>query len=339
MKLARPAPGHSNNALEIASSPFGYIFHGRFLAGFLSGIIMMTLYYNMFGMAAILTQLTEGIQDISEFVSPTAKANRMEKYLTVYNYTPPLAEEPGGHPASICGTGQDFEDFFKLSHQVRSRLKEDLTIYNLFFKNKLNNTGTYVELGAFDGSIEANTKFFDICLGWKGLLIEGNPISFQKVIKNRPQAHRISFAPSCDAKFEQVNKTIEFYKYPMTNARLLGKALTYEGKPTVDVPCGPLSPVLEDIFEGAPINFFSLDVEGAEPMVLRTIDFNKVMIEVMMIEVKNNHCGAICKSRDEIRSIMKQAGYKRYERVVQASDVYVHPNSRFQMPYSVKPDE
>ncbi len=41
-------------------------------------------------------------------------------------------------------------------------MQEDLTIYNLFFKNKLNNgttAGTYVELGAFDGCMEANTRF------------------------------------------------------------------------------------------------------------------------------------------------------------------------------------
>jgi hypothetical protein len=52
----------------------------------------------------------------------------------------------------------------------------------------------------------------------------------------------MSFAPSCDADYERVNKTVEFYRYPMTNVGLPGKAKTYEGKPTVDVPCGPLGP-------------------------------------------------------------------------------------------------
>ncbi len=74
----------------------------------------------------------------------------------------------------------------------------------------------------------------------------------------------------------------------MTNAGLLGKALTYEGKPKVDAPCGSLSPILKVVFEGAPINIFSLEVEGAEPMVLHTIDSNIVMIKVMMIEVKSS---------------------------------------------------
>ena len=72
----------------------------------------------------------------------------------------------------------------------------------------------------------------------------------------------------------------------MTNSGLEGKALTYTGKPTVSVPCGPLGPVLEDIFqEEGKIDFFSLDVEGAEPEVLTTIDFTKIQIDVIMIEV------------------------------------------------------
>ena len=52
--------------------------------------------------------------------------------------------------------------------------------------------GNYIELGAFDGEAESNTRLFDLCLGWKGLLIEGNPSSFKKLVRNRPGAHRLS---------------------------------------------------------------------------------------------------------------------------------------------------
>jgi hypothetical protein len=46
-------------------------------------------------------------------------------------------------------------------------------------------TGTYVELGAFQGRAESNSAFFDLCLGWKGLLIEGNPAHYSKLVQNR----------------------------------------------------------------------------------------------------------------------------------------------------------
>ena len=63
-------------------------------------------------------------------------------------------------------------------------------------------------------------------------------------------------------------------------------------------------------------------------MVLETIDFKKVMIDVVMVEVVNKNCVEGCKNRDDVRAIMKKAGYKRHGHgsLVQHSDVYVHPD-------------
>ena len=119
-------------------------------------------------------------------------------------------------PARECGRGPDFNPWWKLSlKDGRSGLQEDKFIYETFFKNQNGDfMGTYVELGAFDGWIESNTRFFDDCLGWKGLLIEGSPINYQKAVANRPYAHKMSLAPSCSTEYEAINKTIELYKFP-----------------------------------------------------------------------------------------------------------------------------
>ena len=53
-------------------------------------------------------------------------------------------------------------------------------MYETFFKNHPGFNGTYLELGAYDGSQESNSRFFDLCLGWKGLLIKRNPKKYQK---------------------------------------------------------------------------------------------------------------------------------------------------------------
>jgi hypothetical protein len=299
---------------------------------------------------------------------------RLLKYFQTYRYVLPASRyDYHPVPAKECGVG-NFEDFFKLKLDQRSRLDEDKFIYQTFFQNRSlvtvptsttghdNRTtsgaavdattqGTYVELGAFDGQRESNTRFFDVCLGWKGLLIEGNPESFEKVISHRPFAHKMSLAPSCSADYERVNKTVSFYRYPMTNVGLVDRAITYQGKPTVDVPCGPLGPILLDVFGGATaaaaagdppavaeILFFSLDVEGAERLVLDTIDFTqRLFIHVFMIEVVNDNCpaGTHCQVRQDVRQRMQEVGYLRYEGLVHASDIYVHPDSPFQMPAHV----
>jgi hypothetical protein len=126
---------------------------------------------------------------------------RMVKYVNTYNYSTPVTSISS--PASECGNSPDFEEFFKLSVKQRSHFNEDKIVYETLFKNKMNgaDTGTYVELGAFEGRAESNSAFFDLCLGWKGLLIEGNPVQYAKLLQNRPHAHKMSFAPSCDAHF------------------------------------------------------------------------------------------------------------------------------------------
>ena len=276
--------------------------------------------------------------DDDEYVD---KLKRFQKYYQTYQYIPPAARyDYDPVPHNTCGS-PDFSNWWQLTVKDRSSHDEDKIVYETFFKNHTK-VGTYVEIGAFNGRQESNTRFFDLCLGWKGLLVEGNPDNYQKTITNRRYAHRMSLAPSCDASYEATNKTIPFYRYPMTNAGLVGHAKTYKGKPTVDVPCGPFDPILRDIFAESKddtalptIDFFSLDVEGAEPMVLSTIDFKKIRIHVMMIEVVNNHCQTVCKTRDEVRAKMEAEGYLRYEKFVQASDIYVHPQSPFQIPRSV----
>jgi hypothetical protein len=84
-----------------------------------------------------------------------------------------------------------------------------------------------------------------------------------------------------------------------------------------------------DIFPNGHVSFFSLDVEGSEPSIVRELDFDRVYIEIMMIETFNNFCPKVakCESRDEYREIMKEAGYIMFENMVQKSDLFIHPLS------------
>ena len=147
------------------------------------------------------------------------------------------------------------------------------------------------------------------------------------------QAHRLNFAPTCNEIEEEQNKTIKFDNYPQTNAGLADGSVTtsFSFKNwTVEVPCGTLTNVLLDIFPQGHVTLFSLDVEGSEPLVLKQLDFERVYIEVMIIENRNNFCNqSNCKSRDEFRKIMDKAGYKRFVGAVKKSDLYIHPNSEY----------
>jgi hypothetical protein len=69
----------------------------------------------------------------------------------------------------------------------------------------------------------------------------------------------------------------------------------------VDVLCRPLSAMLDE--HGVTrINFFSLDVEGAELKVLETFDFEKVKIDVLMVETDFIHAQGSIKGGDDINA-------------------------------------
>lgn len=263
-----------------------------------------------------------------------AKNDRMEMYRTRYKYQPPKSNQDEDND-TFCGSSPNYDAYFgKGNSKERSTNNEDFDIYNLFFKDLIttkDSKGSVVEMGAYNGIQESNSRFFDKCLGWDTLLVEGNPMMWDQLVPNRPNAHRFSFAPSCSEEEEAANTTVKFDKYPMTNAGLHHDSVetSYSAKNhTVDVPCGSLTNVLLDVFPNGHVSFFSLDVEGAEPLIVRNIDFSKVFIEVMIIENRNSFCKRNCKSRDEFRKVMSEAGYVLFKKVITRSDLFIHPLSK-----------
>ena len=276
-------------------------------------------------------------QNVKSFAA--SRQERMVMYQERYKYQPPESYTNHTVRDELCGSSPDYANFFSQGYSLRSANNEDKLIYDFFFKEDTNENrisppikGAVVEMGAYDGLQESNSHFFDVCLGWETLLVEGNTLLWEKVVTNRPCSHRFSYAPSCSEEDEIANKTVKFDKYPMTNGGLADGSVTtaYTLKNyTIDVPCGSLTNVLLDIF-GGHVSFFSLDVEGAEPFVVGNLDFDKVFIEIMMIETTNNFCprGQPCKSRDAFRKVMQENGYIMFENMVKKSDVFIHPLSK-----------
>lgn len=76
-----------------------------------------------------------------------------------------------------------------------SQCEEDVFLNNTIFKNKKN--GVYIELGALDGVLYSNTKFFEDTLNWTGILIEPHPTKFLLLQKNRPNNFLFNSLVSC----------------------------------------------------------------------------------------------------------------------------------------------
>ena len=281
-------------------------------------------------------------QKLAQHQQLVPRIPRKDYYRNRFNYQIPelgnISKRLEDNSTEMCGSSPDYFDFFQYDYRHRSRLDEDKTIYNTFFRDIDDSSfrGSYVELGAFNGVQESNTRFFDVCLGWDGLLIEGNPHPkvWGELVSNRPHAHRMNFVP-CTVKEEIANKTVTFHSKIWTNAGIEDSSVSnaYKGgtKATVEVPCGSMTQVLLDVFPQGRVSFFSLDVEGSEHLVLRAIDISQVFIEVIMVEVENKFCElngrGDCTSRDDVRQQLRDAGYVRFSGYIHASDVHIHPKS------------
>ena len=70
----------------------------------------------------------------------------------------------------------------------------------------------------------------------------------------------------------------------MRVSQSFAKAWAHANHPerTLQVPCAPMHELLGEIRH---VDFFSLDVEGAEFSVIRTIDFSRVRIDTFCIEL------------------------------------------------------
>jgi len=90
---------------------------------------------------------------------------------------------------------------------------------------------------------------------------------------------------------------------------------------TYDMQCFPLYSLLMAAAGNRTVNYLSLDIEGAEFLVLQTIPWDKVDIEVMTIET--NHAGEVFPgSKQEIRDYLEDKGYV-YAHTVEIDDVFI----------------
>ena len=133
--------------------------------------------------------------------------------------------------------------------------------------------GSFVEMGAFDGETGSQTWMLEKCYGWRGLLIEGSPINYAKLLlADRANSTTRVFSSVCN----NTNGSVQHFRVSgdqraglsAMGASLGPKALRGGAR---YVPCRPLPQLLEKASLSHVI-FLSLDVEGAEYMVMKTCE-------------------------------------------------------------------
>jgi FkbM family methyltransferase len=171
-----------------------------------------------------------------------------------------------------------------------SQSQEDIFLNECIFKNKRN--GTYIELGALDGVLWSNTKFFEDSLGWTGILIEPHPDKFKLLQINRPNNFLFNDLVSCytqpleyryffdiHAGVSGATKTLS--KHHIDNYFDTESTKNLQQYKTIIQP-KTLSEIIKNT-NLTHIDLLSLDVEGHEYEVLQSWDFS-IPIDIILIE-------------------------------------------------------
>lgn len=139
--------------------------------------------------------------------------------------------------------------------------------------------GVFIEVGAFDGIVQSNTKLFEECYGWVGILVEPSPNLFEQLCENRPNSLCFQCALG---SFEQNGTYIlgDFDGTLMSSVN--GERLN--NSHLIQVYLRSLQSILDEVGI-THIDFFSLDTEGYEFNILKGIDFEKTEIDYMLIEI------------------------------------------------------
>ncbi|GAB0493053.1 hypothetical protein MMPV_004325 [Pyropia vietnamensis] len=167
---------------------------------------------------------------------------------------------------------------------VRLVGQPDEFVYDTFFKHPLRREGVFVELGAVDGIKYSNTRFFEDTLDWSGLLIEGSKENFLAMYHNRPRSAK-AWSAVCDTvgtKLFVGDGAAAGAVDMLSEKHLLSFGKFFKSMDPYDVPCEPLRNILARSGVSH-IDLFSLDISGSEAVALRTMDWDAVSVDVLVL--------------------------------------------------------
>ena len=146
--------------------------------------------------------------------------------------------------------------------------------------------GFFLDLTAADGITHSNTFALENLFGWSGICIEPNPKFYKKLSSTR----------NCILDSSVISDTNEKVVFRIDNGLLGGiidddtdnnyrtRAEQLAIAETITLNALPLNALLDRYHAPAQIENFSLDVEGSEERIIRSIDFEKYQFLCLTIE-------------------------------------------------------
>jgi FkbM family methyltransferase len=200
-----------------------------------------------------------------------------------------------------------FQDIIKNYSQI----KQDLKVLS-FYNNKQN--GYFVEIGANDGVTLSNTYLLEKDYNWNGICVEALPDKFNELVKNRKSININK------AVFHKTGEILQFSSDNLLSGITdkIDAHLGSKNKEQISVETMTLNDILEQNNAPRFIDYISIDTEGSELEILKSVDFNKYTFG--LIHVEHN---SVEPRRTYMKTYLLENGYL-YKGENKFDDEYIH---------------
>ena len=196
-----------------------------------------------------------------------------------------------------------------VGHESFSQSGEDLVIAFMAYYLGIQNV-RYLDVGANDPVRLSNTYYF-YKKGARGVLVEPNAALCKKLREQRPGDTVVEAGIGVSAA-----KEADYYVMTFDGLNTFSREEAEHQEKTsggkikirevIKLPLLDINRVMEQHFPGGPPSFLSIDTEGLDLAILRSIDFNKFRPPIICAEtlISNSR-----KNRPEIADFMAKQGY------------------------------
>ena len=202
-----------------------------------------------------------------------------------------------------------------------SQYKQDEYLHNNVFKGFKN--GIFMDVGAHNGIAINNTLYFQKNHNWSGINIEPIKKVYDDLIKNRPLDINLNCAISdkngtanflCNSGYTEMLSGLTDNYDPRHINRINREIDKMGGKSeNITVETKRIDTICKD-HKITHIHYLTIDVEGAEFSVIKSINFNDVFIDIIQFE--NNY-------KDTALEIIKFLENKNFQVIKFAEDVFM----------------
>jgi len=192
-----------------------------------------------------------------------------------------------------------------------SQIKQDLKVLS-FYNNKQN--GYFIEIGANDGINLSNTYLLEKNYNWKGICVEALPDKFNDLVKNRKSININK------AVYDKTGEILQFSSDDLLSGITdkIDKHMDSKTKQQISVETMTLNDILDQNNAPTFIDYISIDTEGSEFEIIKSVDLNKYKFGLMHIE--HNF---VEPRRTEMKTYLLENGYL-YKGPNEFDDEYIH---------------